>query len=274
MGDSLPLGHDRHPDPQRRELVVHPVAAEVVGRLFRLYADLGNLRRVEMEAARLGLRSKAEVSATGRTRDGSLFTRGQLHYLLTNPVYIGRIRRKELSYPGQHPAIIDAAFWDTVQAKLLAAQARPRGRSSTAAEARMLTGKLRDETCDPLTPTHTQRHGRRFAYYVWHRLLNIVSPFDLRRRGGEARIIGGEMIPSPDPVLQFTLAAARLWAGLIRSGTSLTYVARKTGQSEPCIRNQVVLAFRAPKIQAAILDGKQPPDLSLAKLFRDGIPTD
>jgi site-specific DNA recombinase len=34
------------------------------------------------------------------------------------------------------------------------------------------------------------------------------------------------------------------------------------------------LAFLAPKIQAAILDGKQPPDLSLAKLLREGIPVD
>ena len=35
----------------------------------------------------------------------------------------------------------------------------------------MLSGKLRDETGDILTPTHTQRHGRRFAYYVSHRLI-------------------------------------------------------------------------------------------------------
>ncbi|NJS40772.1 MAG: hypothetical protein HC783_19240 [Rhodobacteraceae bacterium] len=106
------------------------------------------------------------------------------------------------------------------------------------------------------------------------RLLTIASPFDLRRRGVETRIIAGEMIPAPDPVLQRTLAEAHFWAGLIRSGTSLIDVARNTGQSEPYIRNRVVLAFLAPKLQAAILDGKQQPDLSVAKLLRDGIQTD
>jgi len=58
MGGALPLGYDRHPDPQRRELVVNPAEAEVVKMLFRLYADLNNLRLVEVEAERRGLRPK------------------------------------------------------------------------------------------------------------------------------------------------------------------------------------------------------------------------
>jgi site-specific DNA recombinase len=70
------------------------------------------------------------------------------------------------------------------------------------------------------------------------------------------------------------LAEAHLWARLLRGGTSLTEVARKTGQPEPYIHSRIPLAFLAPKLQAAILDGRQPPDLSVAKLLRDGIPMD
>ena len=106
MGGSLPLGYDRHPDPQRRELVVNAAEAEVVNALFTLYAKLGNLRLVENEAALLVLRPKSVVTPSGHVRGVSPFTRGQLHYLLTNPVYIGRIRHKDQSYPGLHPAII------------------------------------------------------------------------------------------------------------------------------------------------------------------------
>jgi site-specific DNA recombinase len=171
MGGTLPLGYDRHPDPQRRELVLNPIEAEAVLQLFTLYDGLGNLRLVELEATRLGLRSKALASPSGRRSGGFPFTRGQLHYLLTNPVYIGRIRHKDQSYPGLHPAIIDADLWDRVQAKLIAASARPRGRSDTPIEPRVLIGKLRDETGDHLTPTHTKRRGRRFAYYVSNRLI-------------------------------------------------------------------------------------------------------
>ncbi|MCX7287510.1 MAG: recombinase family protein, partial [Rhodobacterales bacterium] len=59
MGGTLPLGYDRHPDPQRRTLVVNAAEAEVVKALFQLYAELGNLQLVEQEAGRRGLRPKA-----------------------------------------------------------------------------------------------------------------------------------------------------------------------------------------------------------------------
>jgi len=380
MGGALPLGYDRHPDPQRRELVVNLVEAEVVRTLFSLYDELGNLRLVELEAARLGLRPKSVVTPSGHVRGAAPFTRGQLHYLLTNPVYIGRIRHKEQTYPGQHAAIIDEALWQDVQDKLIAASARPRGRTDFVTEARILTGKLRDEVGNLLTPTHTQRHGRRFAYYVSNRLiaggtdpsgwrlpaealettlrqvvsshlrraaethrlmavpdasgaaalhgramalaetvgsdpdligrivvsgslaqghlrldlepavvasalgtsndaltpdlLTLSQGFALRRRGIETRIIAGETLPTPDPVLQRTLAEAHAWARTLRGGTSLTEIARKTGRSEPYIRTRIPLAFLAPRIQAAILDGHQPADLSVARLLRDGIPMD
>ncbi len=380
MGGALPLGYDRHPDPQRRELVVNPTEAEVVKMLFRLYADLGNLRLVEVEAERRGLRPRTLVSRTGRVRGRSPFARGQLHHLLTNPVYIGRIRHKDQTYPGQHPAIIEDALWQEVQDKLIAASARPRGRSDATTDPRVLTRKLRDETGDLLTPTHTLKAGRRFAYYVsnrliaggrdpsgWRlpaealettlrqivvghlrraamghallqrpeangaaelvrratvladrvesdaallgriiaagtlapgklqleldpgvieaalevpvtslseRLLRFSCAFALRRRGVETRIIAGEAVPAPDEVLQRTLAEAHLWARALRGGTSLTEIARATGRSEPYIRTRIPLAFLAPKLQAAILDGRQPVHLSVAQLIRDDIPMD
>jgi site-specific DNA recombinase len=314
MVGALPLGYDRHPDPMRREQVANPAEAQVVRTLFRLYDDLGNLRLVVVEAQRLGLRSKSVTLSSCQVRGGASFLRGQLHHLLTNPVYIGRIRHKDQTYAGQHLAIIEPDLWDRVQAKLIAAAARSRGRNETPTDASILTAKLRDDTGDPLTPSHTLRHGRRFRYYVSNRLiaggtdptgwrlsgpalettlgrivvghlrtqaaahailakpdasgaadllrranamadrleaepglvgtlivsgtigqnrlelhldpgaiarelvvpkaglaaglLKLSHPFTLRRRGIETKIIAGEMVPAPDPVLQRTLAEA------------------------------------------------------------------
>ncbi len=381
MGGTLPLGYDRHPDPQRRELIVNDPEAATIRTLFRLYAEHGNLRIVEAEASRLGLQPKPAAASSSRVRRAHPgFTRGQLHYLLTNKVYIGRIRHKDHDYPGQHPAIIELALWEEVQEKLRAASARPRGRGITATISRPLAGKLYDETGDHLTPTHTQRHGRRFVYYISHRLiaggtdpsgwrlpaeafeatvrslvvahlrdaaaghrlllhpdarqvldlanrlakmlhridaepamitefiergdigggaltlrlrpgpiakalgvgpediapdlLYLKRPMALRRRGIETRIIAGERTPAPDPVLVRVLAEAHSWAASLRAGVSLTELARRTGRSEPYLRVRLPLAFLSPRLQADILDGRQSPDLCVARLLREGIPLD
>jgi site-specific DNA recombinase len=372
MGGTLPIGYDRHPDPQRRELVVNPAGAETVRTLFRLYAEHANLRLVGVEAARLDLSTGGGPTHAEPARRPRCFTRGQLHYLLTNPVYIGRIRHKE--------RIIETTLWDDVQSKLIAASARPRGKSTVPGAARPLTGKLRDETGDLMTPTHTQRRGRRFFYYVSNRLIAggtdptgwrlpapaletvvrqlVVShlqaaaashkliaspdatlaaviaqrmdsllhsiaaeparfadlinavrlgsgkidirmapeilasalgvapdaidpdltalccPMSLRRRGVETRIVAGDLLPAPDQVLIRTLAEARTWAKALRSGTPLSELASRTGHSEPYLRVRLPLAFLSPRLQAAILEGRHRPDLSVARLLRDGIPAD
>lgn len=53
---------------------------------------------------------------------------------------------------------------------------KPRGRRPSAGAPKEdpspLRGRLRDQAGDRLTPTHTQRYGKRFRYYVSHRLIN------------------------------------------------------------------------------------------------------
>lgn len=119
----------------------------------------------------------ASYFKSGRTQGGNPFSRGQIYATLRNPIYIGKIRHKTNVWDGQHEAIIDIELWDKVQAKLQDASVRPRSRVGSAgtrpkAGAAPLTGKLRDETGDRLTPTHTQRHRRRLRYYISNRLIS------------------------------------------------------------------------------------------------------
>lgn len=173
MGGVVPLGYDRDPDPKVRGLVVNAAEAAEVRILFQAYDDLGCLRRVEAWANDHGLRSKRHVFATGRPRGGAVLTRGMIHHLLTNPIYIGRIRHGDKIYPGNHAALIPADFWERVQARLNEKAARARGRSPRLETASSpLLGKLRDETGDRLTPSHTRRRGRCFRTYVSSRLLS------------------------------------------------------------------------------------------------------
>lgn len=179
MGGTVPLGYDPHPDPLQRTLVPNPEEAATVQTLFALYESSGSLVDLEASAKAQGLTSKRRVSADGTIKGGQPLSRGQLHYLLTNPVYRGKIRHKTEIHPGQHPAIIDDALWHRVQIKLQQASQRSRKGAADPATGDVagvpsapLTGLLRDETGDRLTPSHTRRKGRLFRYYISNRLVS------------------------------------------------------------------------------------------------------
>ncbi|MEO9781630.1 MAG: recombinase family protein [Sedimentitalea sp.] len=177
MGGVPPLGYDPHPDPNIRGLVVNVDEAETVREIFALYDKFACLNAVMRRANEMGLRSKLHHFKSGRIQGGNPFSRGQIYALLRNPIYIGKIRHKAKVWDGQHDAIIDIEYWDRVQDKLQAASARPRGRvgvtrASGSHYTSPLTGKLRDETGDRLTPTHTKRRGRQLRYYTSNRLIS------------------------------------------------------------------------------------------------------
>ena len=381
MGGTVPLGYDPSHDPQTRSLVINEAEARTVRRLFELYAEHGCLRRVTGIASAEDLRSKRRVRANGEVTGNGPLSRGQIYYLLRNPVYLGRIRHKDKVWPGVHAPIIDTEVWNTVQTKLQAAANRPRTRSGAGGspDPAWITGKLRDETGDRLTPTHTTRHGRRLRYYISNRLISggsdpngwrlpapqleaavkrivashlrqaavthsvlvdpdasraqqvaaamdsllakmtsakpetcaglivsgvvtrgeirielnlhalahdlglaieelspalstLTAPFHLRRRGIEAKIIAGKPVPDPDPKLCAMLIRAHGWAKALKAGTPLTAIAKREGLPGSFIRTRAQIAFLSPKIQEAILEGTQPPELTLKRLVRQSLP--
>ncbi len=378
MGGVPPLGYDPHPDKQVRELVVNAAEARTIQTLFELYHHHGKITDVERAAAGMGLRSKLHRFRSGRQQGGGPLSTGQIHKILTNPVYLGQIRHKEKTWPGRHPAIIDQDLWQRVQERLQLASGRRRGRK-TDAQAAPLTGKLRDETGDRLTPTHCIKAGKRHPYYVSNRLigngpdptgwrlpgrkletavataiaghleqavrehmlratpdlrqdpaledraralaselrantsdllrhlivrgvvtsktitlelnpsklskllgvsksdlspdlLEITAPFHLRRRGVEAKLAIGAPAPKPDRILLRTLADAHHWAAGLRNGDPIKTVAHNAGHQTVFIRTRGQLAFLSPKIQAAIRDGTQPPELTLKRILGRPVP--
>ena len=105
-------------------------------------------------------------------------------------------------------------------------------------------------------------------------LPSIDAPLRLRRRKVETKLVAGQTTPAPDPTLTRMLARAHGWVAELRRGKPLTDMARRDGCSESYLRTRAQLAFLSPRIQAAILEGTQPAELSLERLARTGIPLD
>ena len=105
-------------------------------------------------------------------------------------------------------------------------------------------------------------------------MLAIEAPFALRRRGVEGKIVVGDREPQPDRTLLRALSQAHAWVADLRKGKPLGEVAAETRHSESYIRTRAQLAYLAPAIQCAILDGRQPADLTLERIIRKPLPLD
>ena len=74
-------------------------------------------------------------------------------------------------------ADIDAEIWGAVQERLIERSAKERGRPAVSAPS-TLAGKIVDETEVRLTPSHANMKGRRYRYFVSHRLIAPMGEAD------------------------------------------------------------------------------------------------
>ncbi len=133
--------------------------------MFARYLQRENVRLVKEDVERLGLRSKQHVTEHGRAYGGASFSRGAIYKILSNPIYLGEIVHKGERHPGSHQAIIDQVTWDQVQALLASNAARQRNQAAAQSPS-LLAGLIFDQDGEPLTPTHANKKGRRYRYYV------------------------------------------------------------------------------------------------------------
>jgi site-specific DNA recombinase len=167
MGGLVPLGYDA----RDRDLVINPADAETVRALFRLYCEVGTVRQLKEAADRLGLVTKQRQQSSGRVTGGGPFTRGHIYQLLSNPIYVGEVAHKGASYPGRDAAIIDRETFEAVQ-RTLTGNLSARYSATNAKTPSLLTGLVYDETGDRLCPTHANKKGRRYRYYISKRLMH------------------------------------------------------------------------------------------------------
>ena len=161
MGGLTPLGYDA----VDRKLVINETEANIVRTLFGLYLEHANVKLVKQAADRQGLKTKIRKPNNGQRRGGEPFTRGHLYKLLANPIYVGEIAHKGMRYAGEHEAIMDRETWDAVQ-KQLARNAVVRRCRSNAKAPSLLAGLLVDQDGIRMFPSHANKVGRRYRYYV------------------------------------------------------------------------------------------------------------
>jgi len=160
MGGNVPLGYTA----QDRKLIINEPEAVTVRTIFNEFLRFGNVHSLHEWLCENNIVS----------RRGSHFFRGPLYMMLRNPHYIGLIRHKKATYPGQHPAIIDRGTWDKVQA-VLDENIQGKRRKVRATKESILTGILFDASGTLYTPTHANKNGRRYRYYTSQAVIKKIG---------------------------------------------------------------------------------------------------
>jgi hypothetical protein len=116
-----------------------------------------------------GIRTKRQLGSNGQSRGGIRFGVGPLAHLLRNRFYVGEVVYRGKVHSGEHEPIVDQPLFEAVQTKLAASitarQLRLKGSPA------ILAGRIFDDRGNRMTPTHTNKRGARYRYYVSHALL-------------------------------------------------------------------------------------------------------
>lgn len=152
-------------DVRDKVLVVNEAEAATVRTIFETYLDQGGLVGTVGELQHQAIFNKTWTNKAGRTVHGRPFNKPTLHGLLTNPIYIGKVRCDEELVEGQHEAIVEARLFDEVQEALRSNQRTHQ--SKPGKWGAILTGLLRCGVCGAaMGHVATRKGGRSYRYYA------------------------------------------------------------------------------------------------------------
>jgi site-specific DNA recombinase len=113
-----------------------------------------------------GWKNKTWSTKKGVVKGGKTFDKGSLYGLLTNPIYIGKVKHKANLYDGEHESIVDPELFQRVQ-KLLQRNGRNGGVEVRNRYGALLKGLLQCKACGrTMTHTFTSRGAKRYRYYT------------------------------------------------------------------------------------------------------------
>jgi len=164
VGGAPVLGYDI--DRGASRLVVNRRESVHVRRIFETYLQMESLLETVKELTRLGWKTKSWTTKKGKQRGGRPFDRNSLYNLLTNVIYLGKVRYREETYEGQHEAIVDADLFENVQTTLKN-NYRNGGSQTRNKYGALLKGLLHCSSCDcAMIHTYTSKGAKRYRYYV------------------------------------------------------------------------------------------------------------
>ena len=163
MGGYLPLGYDS----ENKKLIINEREAEIIRFIFKEFIVLKSFKKLAESLREKEIRTKKHFSSSGKITGGNYFTTGAIYHILNNPIYVGKIKHKNVLYDGEHKAIIDERIWQATR-RILKSNPKSRAGNTKRKIPAVLMGLLKCGGCNSsMTPTHTKKKdGKIYRYYT------------------------------------------------------------------------------------------------------------
>lgn len=165
LGSRPPYGYLG--DHDKKQLVVCEEEAERVRTIFRMYLRLGSVNAVTKRINDLGWMKKGYRAKTGRVTPPRKYRDKDVHTILRNVTYLGKVEFNGELYEGEHEAIVSEELFARVQA-VLSSKACGRGSRRGRNPEYLLQGIAWCGLCEKRITT-TAGRGRNketYRYYV------------------------------------------------------------------------------------------------------------
>jgi site-specific DNA recombinase len=159
------LGYDV--DYKTKKLKINEEEADIVREIFQLYIQYQSLIKLAQELNNRGWTTKSWVTKNDKHRVGKPFTKTNLHSLLTNVIYLGKVEHQGDLYEGEHEAIINETTWTRVQ-QIMEGNSLNQGKKQRNKYNALLRGLLVCGSCGKsMNHTYTKKHiNLLYRYYV------------------------------------------------------------------------------------------------------------
>ena len=165
VGGPVPLGYRS----VGKKLEIVPEDAALVRKIFGDYLRLGSIGALAASLGAAGVKPRPRLLSNGRIIAAERFMVGPLAHLLKNRFYIGDVVYRGEINKGEHEPILDRGLFEAAQAKL--AEGANRRMAARAESPAMLMGLIFDDRGNPMSPSHSNKKGVRYRYYISHALL-------------------------------------------------------------------------------------------------------
>ena len=198
VGGNVPYGYQLNPE---KGLVLNEEEALIVRKMFKMYA-LGK----EGASAICN-----ELNEAGhRNRNGRKWGRRVVLYMLKNPVYVGKIRWREVLYEGQHEPLVSEVLFQKANEVLQERHEDLKGRQWHNGDERLLTGIIKCARCKShMFGGGGYKKGVHVPYYVCSKRFN---DHDCEQEYVRAELLEAAVTEDIKAMFRDEQFMARVWA--------------------------------------------------------------